>query len=150
MTADRIGRYEIVNEIARGGMAIVYLAKDTFMERLVAVKVLPRVFMHDPQFEKRFTREARVVASLEHPAIVPVYDFGYQDDQPFMVYRYMSGGTLKDKIENEGAKSIEDTFTFISRMMMITRLTWPISGSRKLLSQPATSPGTRLSEPQPI
>jgi serine/threonine protein kinase len=116
MTADRIGRYEIVHEIARGGMAIVYLAKDTFMERLVAVKVLPRVFMHDPQFEKRFTREARVVASLEHPAIVPVYDFGYQEDQPFMVYRYMSGGTLKDKIENEGAKSIDDTFTFISRI----------------------------------
>jgi len=116
MSFDTFGRYEVINEIARGGMAIVYLAKDSYMERLVAVKVLPRVFMHDPQFEKRFTREAKVVASLEHPAIVPVYDFGYHDEQPFMVYRYMSGGTLKDKILSEGAKSLAQTITFISRV----------------------------------
>jgi serine/threonine-protein kinase len=109
MTSDKIGRYEIIHEIARGGMAIVYLAKDSYMQRHVAVKVLPRVFMHDPQFEKRFTREARVVASLEHPAIVPVYDFGYHGEQPFMVYRFMSGGTLKSKIQSEGAKSLKDT-----------------------------------------
>ena len=116
MSFDTLGRYEVINEIARGGMAIVYLAKDSYMERLVAVKVLPRVFMHDPQFEKRFTREAKVVASLEHPAIVPVYDFGYHDEQPFMVYRYMSGGTLKDKIQREGAKSLAQTIKFISRI----------------------------------
>jgi serine/threonine-protein kinase len=89
-----IGRYEVLQELGRGGMAIVYLARDPLMKRKVAVKVLPRQFTFDPKFRSRFEREAEVIAKLEHPYIVPVHDFGEHEDQPFIVMRYMSGGTL--------------------------------------------------------
>jgi len=95
-----IGRYEVERELGRGGMAVVFLAHDPFMERQVAVKLLPRQFTFDAQFQARFQREARVIALLEHPAIVPVYDFGYSEEQPFIVMRYMPGGSLEDRIRN--------------------------------------------------
>ena len=93
-----IGRYEVIQELGQGGMAMVYLARDPYMKRQVAVKVLPRQFTFDPQFRTRFQREAEVVATLEHPHIVPVHDFGEHDGQPFIVMRYMSGGTLADRL----------------------------------------------------
>ena len=99
--AETISRYEIVRELGRGGMAIVYLARDPLMDRLVAVKVLPRQFTFDPGFRSRFQREAQIVAQLEHPAIVPVYDFGEFDDQPFLVMRYMAGGSLRGRLINK-------------------------------------------------
>ncbi|HLB48918.1 MAG TPA: serine/threonine-protein kinase, partial [Anaerolineales bacterium] len=95
---EQIGRYEIVNELGKGGMAVVYLARDPFMKRQVAVKVLPRQFTFDPQFRARFRREAEAIATLEHPAIVPVYDYGEHDDQPYIVMRYMPGGSLADRM----------------------------------------------------
>lgn len=94
-----IGRYEILQELGQGGMAIVYLARDPNMKRQVAVKVLPRQFTFDPQFRTRFQREAEVIGALEHPHIVPVHDFGEHEDQPFIVMRFMSGGTLADRLE---------------------------------------------------
>lgn len=89
-----IGRYEVIEELGQGGMAIVYLARDPYIKRQVAVKVLPRQFTFDPEFRTRFQREAEVIAALEHSSIVPVYDFGEYEDQPFIVMRFMSGGTL--------------------------------------------------------
>jgi serine/threonine-protein kinase len=99
MNPERIGRYEIKSVLGRGGMATVYLAHDPSFGRDVAVKVLPGQFMHDPTFRARFEREARTIAALEHPAIVPVYDFGYEGDQPFLVMRQMPGGSLLDRME---------------------------------------------------
>ena len=96
---DKFGRYEIKSEIGRGGMATVFHAYDPRFERDVAIKVLPREFLHDPQFRTRFEREAKMIALLEHPAIVPVYDFGEEDGQPFIVMRYMSGGSLSDRLQ---------------------------------------------------
>ena len=98
MNPQTLGRYEIRHELGRGGMAIVYLGYDPRIEREVAIKVLPRQFSFDPQFEARFQREVRAIASLEHGAIVPVYDFGEVDDQPFIVMRYMSGGSLAARL----------------------------------------------------
>ncbi len=95
----RIGRYEILNEIGRGGMAVVYRARDPNFNRDVAVKVLPRELLHDPNFKARFQREAQTIAGLEHPAIVPVHDFGEEDGQPFLVMRYMPGGSLADRLK---------------------------------------------------
>ncbi|HET9588905.1 MAG TPA: protein kinase [Anaerolineales bacterium] len=95
-----IGRYEVIQELGKGGMAMVYLARDPYMKRQVAVKVLPRQFTFDPQFRTRFQREAEVIATLEHPSIVPVHDFGEHEDQPFIVMRYMSGGTLADRLSS--------------------------------------------------
>lgn len=100
MNDKKFGRYELMKELGRGGMATVYLANDPMFDREVAIKVLPREFLHDPMFKTRFNREAKTVAALEHPAIVPVYDFGEEDGQPFLVMRYMPGGTLADRIKN--------------------------------------------------
>src|SRR4030065_223485 len=99
MLTEKIGRYVIKSELGRGGMATVYHAYDPSFERDVAIKVLPSAFLHDPQFRVRFEREAKMIALLEHPAIVPVYDFGEQDGQPYIVMRYMSGGSLSDRLK---------------------------------------------------
>ncbi len=93
-----IGRYEIIREIGRGGMATVYLAVDPRIKREVAIKVLPRQFTHDPRFLERFEQEARMIATLQDPAIVPIYDFGEYEDAPYIVMRYMAGGTLWERI----------------------------------------------------
>ena len=97
---EQFGRYEIRSSLGRGGMATVYLAYDPRFEREVALKVLPRELMHDPQLRERFNCEARTIARLEHYAIVPVYDFGEHDGQLYLVMRYMSGGSLEDRMKN--------------------------------------------------
>jgi serine/threonine-protein kinase len=94
-----IGRYLIKGELGRGGMATVYRGFDPQVKREVAVKVLPRHFLHDPSFRSRFEREAQTIAGLEHPAIVPLYDFGEQDGQPFIIMRLMPGGSLADRLK---------------------------------------------------
>jgi len=88
---DSIGRYEIRAELGRGGMATVYRAFDPRIKRDVAIKVLPREFLHDPQFQARFEREAQTIAALEHPAIVTVYDFGEEDGQPYFSMELIRG-----------------------------------------------------------
>src|SRR5574341_1292427 len=94
----QIARYEIIRELGRGGMAVVYLAHDPAVKRQVAIKVLPHQFTFDAQFRDRFHREAQAVAGLEHPAITPIYDYGELDEQPFIVMRYMTGGSLADRM----------------------------------------------------
>ena len=86
---EHFGRYEIKSELGRGGMATVYLAHDPSFGRNVALKVMNQGLRDDPSFRGRFEREARTVATLEHPAIVPVYDFGEDHDQLYLVMRYM-------------------------------------------------------------
>ncbi len=100
MTIQKIGRYEIIRELGRGGMGTVFLARDPAFDRLVAVKILPAQLTHDPQFLLRFQREAKVIAALEHASIVPVYDYGEDAEtgQPFIVMRFMSGGTLGERL----------------------------------------------------
>ncbi len=115
MNPTKIGRYEIKSELGRGGMATVYRAYDPSFERDVAVKVLPREFLHDPQFAERFKREIKTIAALEHPAIVPVHDVGEEDGVPYFVMRHMSGGSLKDQIER-GKFSVSDSARIIERL----------------------------------
>ncbi len=108
MQPEKIGIYEVKSELGRGGMATVYRAYDPRFEREVAVKVLPSELLHaDPQFRLRFEREAKIIAQLEHSAIVPVYDVGEADGQPYFVMRYMNGGSLSDRIK-AGGLTIED------------------------------------------
>ncbi|WP_420645199.1 serine/threonine protein kinase [Candidatus Leptofilum sp.] len=115
MIPDKIGRYEIKQEIGRGGMATVYEAYDPRFERTVALKMLPREFMHEAEFRARFTREARTIATLEHPAIVPVYDFGEENGQPFLVMRLMTGGSLSDRLA-EGPIPIDEAAVILKRL----------------------------------
>jgi tRNA A-37 threonylcarbamoyl transferase component Bud32 len=112
---EKISRYEILREIGRGGMATVYLANDPNFGREVAIKILPHELMHDPSFRARFQREARTIATLEHPAIVPVYDFGEENGQPFLVMRYLSGGSLVARIR-AGPMPAEEAARILARI----------------------------------
>jgi serine/threonine protein kinase len=114
MQPEKIGLYEVKSELGRGGMATVYRAYDPRFEREVAVKVLPSELLHaDPQFRLRFEREAKIIAQLEHSAIVPVYDVGEADGQPFFVMRYMNGGSLSDRMK-AGPLDVEETARILS------------------------------------
>ncbi len=116
MSPDKVGRYKIKSELGRGGMATVYRAFDPISNREVAIKVLPRQLLTNLVTRARFKREFKMVASLEHPAIVPVYDVGGDDDQqPFFVMRYMSGGSLSDMIK-KGKFSLRDAALIIERL----------------------------------
>ena len=97
-------------------MGDVYLARDPLMNRKVAVKLLKRVLCDDPDTRRRFVKEAEAIAGLEHPAIVPVYDFGEHDEQLFFVMRYVSGGTLKQRLERDGLMPLRDVAKVIERV----------------------------------
>ncbi len=104
LVGQTLGQYQIVDKIGRGGMANVYRAVQSSIGREVAVKVLPPEFLRDQTFLSRFTREVEVIASLQHPHILPVYDFGEQDGLPFIVMAYLPGGSLVDVIHQYGEK----------------------------------------------
>ncbi len=96
LIGQRIGGYEILDEIGRGGMATVFRAQQVSMNRIVAIKVLPRQFLNDDTYLQRFNREVRIISRLEHRNIVPVHDYGEHNGQPYIVMRYMSGGSVDD------------------------------------------------------
>src|SRR5579859_1503844 len=99
MIGSKLGPYELIEEIGRGGMATVYRAYQPNVDRFVAVKVIHRAVAMDSTSLDRFTREAKLVAKLEHPHILPVYDYNGQSDPPYIVMRYLPTGTLKDILE---------------------------------------------------
>jgi serine/threonine-protein kinase len=96
-------------------MSTVYLAFDPNVDRQVALKLLPKEFLHHPTFRERFDREAKIIASLEHPAIVPIYDFGEEDGQPYFVMRFMRGGSLSERLKN-GPLSIDQAVAILERI----------------------------------
>jgi predicted Ser/Thr protein kinase len=93
-----LGPYRIIEQIGIGGMATVYKAYQPSMDRYVAVKVLPVLVSRDPAFLKRFRREAKVVAKLEHKHILPIYDYGEQEGLTYLAMRCVEAGTLKDRL----------------------------------------------------
>ena len=96
------GRYAIERAIARGGMAEVFLARDQYLDRAVAVKILFPEFARDPAFVERFRREAQSAAMLNHPNIVGVYDYGQERGSYFIVMEYVEGRSLRDILRDEG------------------------------------------------
>ena len=92
------GRYEVLERIGSGGMAIVYKAKDILLNRVVTIKVLREQFVSDEDFIRRFRREAQSAASLSHPNIVSVYDVGKEGDTEYIVMEYVEGRNLKEII----------------------------------------------------
>ena len=95
-------RYEIVRPLARGGMADVYLARDQLLDRPVALKVLFPELSVDRSFVERFRREAQAAASLSHPNIVSVFDYGEESGSSYIVMEYIQGRTLTQLIRGEG------------------------------------------------
>jgi serine/threonine-protein kinase len=96
----RLGPYEIVSGIGAGGMGEVYKARDTRLNRTVAIKVLPAETARDPHFRRRFQREARAIAALNHPHICTLHDVGQQDDIDFLVMEHLEGETLASRLDD--------------------------------------------------
>lgn len=96
-------RYEVLSEVGSGGMAKVYRAKDRYLQRVVAIKLLKEEFREDSDFLKRFDTEAQAAASLTHPNIVQIYDVGVDSNRYYIVMEYVDGITLKEYIERKGS-----------------------------------------------
>jgi len=94
----RLGPYEILSSIGAGGMGEVYRARDTRLDRTVAIKVLPEHLSSNPQLRERFDREAKAISSLSHPHICPLYDVGHQDGVNFLVMEFLEGETLAHRL----------------------------------------------------
>jgi serine/threonine protein kinase len=92
---ENVGPYRIIEQLGQGGMATVFKAYHAALDRYVAIKVLHPAFKEEPNFLSRFQREARVVARLEHPNIVPIYDYAEHKGQPYLVMKFIEGQTLK-------------------------------------------------------
>ena len=91
---DRVGGFEIDAKVARGGMAVVYRAREIALGRTVALKVIAPELAEDPTFRHRFTQESRLAASIDHPNIIPIYAAGEVDGLLYLVMRYVDGDTL--------------------------------------------------------
>ena len=110
-------RYEILKLIGEGGMANVYLARDTILDRRVAVKVLRGDLAGDEKFVRRFQREALSASSLSHPNIVEIYDVGEDDGNFYIVMEYIEGKTLKQLIKKRGVLSLPETMDIMLQLL---------------------------------
>src|SRR5260370_41377988 len=97
--ATRLGPYEIISSIGAGGMGEVYRARDTRLDRIVAVKILPEHLSSNPQLRERFEREARAISSLSHPNICSLYDVGQQNGIDYLVIEHLEGETLAGQLK---------------------------------------------------
>jgi len=96
---ENVGPYRLIEKLGKGGMATVFKAYHPSLDRYVAIKALHPAFMEHPGFIDRFEREAKVVAKLDHPNIVPIFDFSEHEDRPYLVLKYVRGETLKARLE---------------------------------------------------
>ena len=103
-------RYQIIKEIGEGGMANVYLAYDTILDRNVAVKILRGDLSNDEKFVRRFQREALSASSLSHPNIVEVYDVGEDNGEYYIVMEYIDGKHLKNLVKKRGKLTLQTGF----------------------------------------
>lgn len=115
MVTERIGHYLIEEIIGSGGMARVYKAFDDRVKRYVAIKMLSEHYTNQDYLFERFEQEAQLIASLEHHAIVPVYDYGNHDGRPYIIMRLMGGGSLADRLE-EGAVDLKTVSSILTRI----------------------------------
>lgn len=112
----QLGKFEILEEVGRGGFGIVYKARDVVLDRLVALKELHPELIIDPTFISRFKHEAQIAANLDHPNLVPVYEFGQAEGRYYIVMGYMPGGSLKDLLKQEGPLSKDRTMEVLQQI----------------------------------
>ena len=110
------GRYELIDVVGVGGMAVVYRARDTVLGRYVAIKILKEEFARDPDIRKRFAIESRAVAKLSHHNIVSVYDVGNEDGTDYIVMELIEGVTLKEYLQQKGRLSWQESVFFAEQI----------------------------------
>jgi tRNA A-37 threonylcarbamoyl transferase component Bud32 len=110
---ENVGAYRIIGQLGQGGMATVYRAYHPLLDRYVAIKMMHQAFLEDPTFHARFEREAQIVARLEHPNIIPIYDYSFHQEQPYLVMKFVEGKTLKGTLV-DGALTLEQVITMIT------------------------------------
>lgn len=110
------GRYQIIERIGGGGMALVYRAQDILLNRNVAIKVLRQQFVNDEEFIRRFRREAQSAASLSHPNVVSVYDVGQEDDIHYIVMEYVEGQNLNEIIKERAPLQVDEAIRIASQI----------------------------------
>ena len=112
-----LGQYNLLEKIGQGGMATVYRAQQASIGREVAIKLLHRSLIEqDSSFLERFRREVQIIAHLQHPHILPVYDFGEVDGQPYIVMAYMTGGTLASYIRQQGQMRLTEIARIVNQL----------------------------------
>ena len=111
---ESIGQYRLVEQLGQGGMATVFKGYHARLERHVAIKALHPAFTEDANFLARFNREAKVVANLDHPNIVPIYDFSEYEGRPYLVMKYIEGQTLKARLINS-PMSLDETLHIVEK-----------------------------------
>lgn len=111
----RFGPYEVVSALGAGGMGEVYRARDTRLNRDVAIKVLPEALARDEEFQERFHREARTLSQIEHPHICPVYDVGTANGAPYLVMPLLEGDTLAQRL-TKGRLSVSEALRIASEI----------------------------------
>src|SRR6266487_1670444 len=107
----RLGPYEILSPVGAGGMGEVYKARDTRLDRTVAIKVLPQHLSSSPEVRQRFEREAKTISQLSHPHICALYDVGNQDGVEYLVMEHLEGETLSDRLA-KGPLPLEQTLRY--------------------------------------
>lgn len=110
------GRYEVIERVGGGGMALVYKAQDLLLNRNVAIKVLRQQFVHDEEFIRRFRREAQSAASLSHPNVVSIYDVGQEDDVHYIVMEYVEGKNLNEIIKERAPLQVDEAVRIASQI----------------------------------
>ncbi|MGB0388837.1 MAG: protein kinase domain-containing protein [Ardenticatenaceae bacterium] len=116
LVGKQLGQYDIIAEIGRGGMAVIYRAVQKGLEREVALKVLSSALTHDPKFVERFRREALAAARLDHPKIVTIYDVGEQNGVHYIAMKLLSGASLEEIIERGGALPLARAIPMIEQV----------------------------------
>jgi len=103
---DRLGRYEVVSPLGAGGMGEVYRARDSELQREVALKILPDALASDPDRLRRFEREAKVTAALSHPNVLTVFDVGHEGERTYLVFEMLEGSTLAEVMKSARERGI--------------------------------------------
>jgi elongation factor Tu len=112
----KIGKYEIIEELGRGSFAVVYKARDSSLNRVIALKVLAPHLIWDPSFAERFRREAQATANLRHPHIVTIYEVGQDGEQLYIAMEYMPGRTLAQLLEVERVLPLERSLPILEQI----------------------------------
>src|SRR4051812_38848706 len=110
---EQVGPYQIQAQVGQGGMATVYKAYHAQLDRTVAIKVMHQMLLDEETFVARFKREAQIVARLDHPYIVPVYDYNEHESQPYLVMKYVAGVTLKQRLMKKGPLPLNEILSIM-------------------------------------